>query len=283
MAERTTPGIRVALTIAGSDPSGGAGIQADLKTLAAMDVYGAAVLTSLTAQNTTGVKGIFHVPAAFVDQQIDAVAGDIKVNAAKIGMLGTKEIAEVVAKAVSRHSLFPLVLDPVMVAKSGDSLIDDGAVQVIRKKFVPLAAVVTPNKAEAVRLLGSSKKIEDVYGAIEVASQICMQLGARACIVKGVKQPNDQEGNAVDVLAFRDDGGHVHTKEITAEWRPTSNTHGSGCVFSAAIAGALALGQPLDQAVQTAKNVVTEAIRQQTDIGHGNHPVNHLAYLKVKK
>jgi hydroxymethylpyrimidine/phosphomethylpyrimidine kinase len=283
VAERTVPSIRVAFTIAGSDSSGGAGIQADLKTFSVMDVYGASAITAVTAQNTTGVKRSVTLDAQLVDDQIDAVGGDLKIDATKTGMLGSAANVEVVVKAVNRLNLFPLVVDPVMVSKSGDKLIDDAAVSVLVRKLLPLAAVVTPNRQEAARLLGSSQKVEDVYGATAAAREICARLGARACIVKGIRKPDDQEGQAVDVFVYRDAEGHEQVKEIASPWRITTNTHGSGCVFSAAITAALALGQPLEEAVQTAKNVVSEAVRQNTGIGHGNAPVNHLAWAKVKK
>lgn len=283
MAERTTPGIRVAFTIAGSDSSGGAGIQADLKVFSIMDVYGASAITAVTAQNTTGVKKSLVLDPKLVEEQIDAVGGDLKIDATKIGMLGSAAVAEIVAKAVNRLNLFPLVLDPVMIAKSGDKLLDDAAVAVIVKKLLPMAAVVTPNRHEAARLLGSSDKISDIYDATSAAKEICRRLGARACIVKGIKKPDDQEGQAVDVFVYRDAEGREQVKEVSSPWRITDNTHGSGCTFSAAITAALALGQSLEDAVQTGKNVVSEALRQNTGVGHGVGPVNHLAWAKVKK
>jgi len=271
------------LTIAGSDSSGGAGIQADLKVFSVMGVFGSTAITAVTAQNTTGVKNSLLLTPEQVDQQIDAVAGDLKVDATKTGMLGNAAIVETVAKAIKRNNLFPFVLDPVMVAKSGDSLIDEAGVKAIVKKLVPIAAVVTPNRLEAGRLLGSAAPIGDVFAATEAARQICSKLGARACVIKGIKRPNDQEGDAVDVFAFTNADGKLETKEVVSLWRITNNTHGSGCTFSAAITAGLALGKPLDEAVQVAKNVVSEAIRQTTDLGHGNAPVNHLAYAQVKK
>jgi hydroxymethylpyrimidine/phosphomethylpyrimidine kinase len=283
LAERTVPGSRVAFTIAGSDSSGGAGIQADLKIFTVMDVYGASAITAVTAQNTTGVKQSIMLDPDIIEQQIDAVAGDLTVHATKTGMIGTIGGIEVVAKAIRRHNLFPLVVDPVMVAKSGDSLIEDAAVQTMVRKLLPLAAVVTPNRFEAARLLGASDEVKDIYGATSAAREICRRFGARACIVKGLRKPNDQEGDAVDVFVYRDADNKEQVRELSSDWRITTNTHGSGCTFSAAITGALAQGKPLEEAAQLAKNLIAESIRRATSLGHGNGPVNHTAWLQVKK
>lgn len=277
MAERTVPGTDVALTIAGSDSSGGAGIEADLKTFTVLDVFGAAAITAITAQNTTGVKHVLLLDPTIVDQQIDAVAGDLDVRATKTGMLGTAEIVDVVARAVERHNLHPLVVDPVMIAKSGDRLVSDEAMQAMARKLVPLATVLTPNLHEAAALLGRSDPIRDEYGATAAAREICTRLGARACIVKGIRRADQHEGEAVD---FVYDGKEL--QELASAWRETTNTHGSGCTFSAALTAALAKGQDLSQALQTAKAVISEAIRQATSLGHGRSPVNPLAYLKIK-
>jgi len=275
---RTTPGNVVALTIAGSDPSGGAGIQADLKTFAVMCVYGAAAITAVTVQNTRGVTACHSLPPDWIEQQIDAVAGDIEIHAAKIGMVANAPVINTIARAVERNNLFPLVVDPVMVAKSGDALIDDSAISALCTRLLPLAAVVTPNRREAARLLGRDGSIDDLYAAGEAAKQLSEKFGLRACIVKGIRRPNEHEGDAVDVFF---DGEHLH--EIVSEWRPTDNTHGAGCTFTAAITAELAMGRELEQAVATAKNVVSEAIRQATSLGQGASPVNHLACLKLKK
>jgi hydroxymethylpyrimidine kinase/phosphomethylpyrimidine kinase len=283
LAERTAPGTRVAFTIAGSDSSGGAGIQADLKIFTVMDVYGASAITAITAQNTTGVKQAIMLDPDVIEQQIDAVAGDLTIHATKTGMIGTVVGIDTVAKAVRRHNLFPLVVDPVMVAKSGDSLIDDAAVQTMIRKLLPLAAVVTPNRFEAARLLGASGEVKDLYGAKAAAREICGRFGVRACIVKGIRQPDDQEGKALDAFVYRDADNKVREGELTGDWRITTNTHGSGCAFSAAITGALAQGKPLEEAAIIAKNIVGESIRRATDLGHGNGPVNHMAWMQVKK
>ena len=280
MAEqvRTTPGISVAFSIGGSDSGGGAGIQADLKTFAVMGVFGAAAITAVTAQNTRGVHASHVLDPAWIEEQIDAVAGDLEVAATKVGMVGNVANVKTIARAIERHNLYPLVVDPVMVAKGGDSLIDDAAVSALCTKLMPLAAVVTPNRREAGRLLGRSEAVEDVFAAGEAAKAICRKFGLRACIVKGIRRPNDHEGEAVDVLF---DGEALH--EIVSDWRPTENTHGSGCTFSAAITAGLAKGLELEPAVREAKNLVSEAIRQTTGLGRGISPINHLAYLALKK
>lgn len=278
MADRSVPGIRTALTIAGSDSSGGAGIQADLKTFTVMEVFGASAITAVTAQNTKGVTSLNILKPEVVVEQIEAVSSDLKIDAVKTGMLGSAEVIQAVITAIKGNNLLPLVVDPVMVAKSGAKLIDDDAVKAMTKLF-PLAAVVTPNLLEAARLLNLSTPITDTFGATEAAREICKRFGARACIVKGVERPGDKESEAVDVFF---DGATMH--ELISTWRKTTNTHGSGCVFSAAITGALAKGEPIDQAVRTAKNLVAESIRQATDLGGGGRsPVNVLSWLKVKK
>lgn len=277
MATRTTPGTTAALTIAGSDPSGGAGIQADLKTFAAMEVFGCAAITAITAQNTTGVHHSHPLDPHLVEQQIDAVASDIAVHATKIGMLANAAVAALVVKTLKRLKLAPLVVDPVITATTGQRLTDDPAVQILCNELLPLATIVTPNAQEAACLLGQTEPISDIFTASDAAGQICARFGVKTCIVTGIERKSDQTTEAVDLFF---DGQDVH--EIASEWRPTTNLHGSGCTFSAAITGALALGQPLDQAVQTAKIVVSEAIRQTTGLGQGACPVNHLAYLKIK-
>lgn len=278
MPDRSTPSIKTALTIAGSDPSGGAGVQADLKTFAALEVFGCAVITAVTVQNTLAVKDSFDLSPELVEQQIDAVADDIRIGATKTGMLANAAITRAVAAAVKRHSLAPLVVDPVMIATTGYSLLEDTAAKTLAEHLLPLATVVTPNGAEAAKLLGKTEPITDIYSASEAARMICRTFGPKACVVTGIKRTHGQEGEAVDVCFDGKD-----TKELVSDWRPTSSLHGSGCTFSAAIAAALALGQPLETALQTAKAVVSEAIRQTTDLGRGHSPVNHLAYLKVKK
>jgi hydroxymethylpyrimidine/phosphomethylpyrimidine kinase len=276
VAQRTVPGTNVALTIAGSDSGGGAGIQADLKTFSVMRVFGATAITAITAQNTTGVKQVQPLEADLVAKQIDTVAGDLNVIATKTGMLASRGIIQAVAAAIKRNKLAPLVVDPVMIAKSGDSLIDDDAVDALRKQLLPLAALVTPNRHEAAKLLGQSDPTPDLTAAKAASREICKRHGVRACIVKGFRRNDDKEGEAVDIYF---DGTDV--REVASAWRPTDNTHGSGCVFSAAITAGLAQGKTLDEAITQAKQVIAEAIRQCTGIGHGISPVNPIAWLDV--
>jgi len=276
LAERTTPGTRTALTIAGSDCSGGGGIQADLKTFSVMGVYGASVVTAVAAANSTGIKAVHILDPDLVEQQIAAVATDLDAHAVKSGMLGNANVIRVTATSVKRHNLFPLVVDPQIVGCNGDRLLDDSALKMLCRQVLPLAAVVTPNRLEAALLLGASEPIDDLYAARDAARQLCSRYGPAACIVTGIKRPNEEEGEAVDLFF---DGRA--DQELVSAWRPTKNTRGAGSTFSAAITAALAMGEPIEQAVQTAKQVVSEAIRQTTDLGHGPSPVNPLAYSKV--
>jgi hydroxymethylpyrimidine/phosphomethylpyrimidine kinase len=254
----------VALTIAGSDCSGGAGIQADLKTFAAFRVYGASVLTALTAQNTLGVRAILEIAPAFVAAQIDAVVEDLDVRAAKTGMLATAGVIETVADRLQAHPIAALVVDPVMRATSGDALLEPAAVERLRDLLLPLATLVTPNLDEAARLTGrpvtNAQQMRD-------AARALVELGARAALVTG----GHLAGEARDVLF---DGAHFH--ELAAPRLATRSTHGTGCTLSAAIVAGLALGRGLDEAVVTAKRYVTRAIETAPGIGHGAGPVNHL-------
>jgi len=275
---RTTPGVKAALTIGGSDSSGGAGIEAHLKTFAIMDTFGCAAITAITAQNTTGVKHAHLLEPGWIVEQIDAVAGDINLACTVTGMLGNAESIEAVVGAIKRHRLFPLVVDPVMVAKGGDSLLESAAVKALCRKLAPLAAVITPNGHEAAKMLGRGEPITQPGEAATAARQICRQHKANACIITGLHRPDDEEGEALDVFF---DGEALH--ELTAAWRETKNTHGAGCTFAAALAAGLAHGHTPLEAAQTAKNVVSEAIRQATDLGAGHSPVNHAAWAKVKR
>ena len=276
MAERTTPGTRVAMTIGGSDSSGAVGIQADLKTFAVMDVYGASVLTAVTAQNTRAVKATRFMDEDLVEQQIDAIASDIGVHATKVGITGQPALVQSVARSLQRHSLFPLVVDPAMTTKTGGNSDDDATITALCRHLLPFAAITTPNRVEATRMLGRSDPIEDLYGAKDAAVELCRRFKVPACVITGIHRPSDEEGDAVD-LYF--DGREDH--ELVSDWRPTSNTQGAGDTFSAAITASLALGESLDDAVQTAKRVVSESIRQATDLGQGDSPVNPLAYAHV--
>ena len=252
----------VALTIAGSDSGGGAGIQADLKTFAVLGVHGTSALTAITAQNTRGVTDILELPASLVREQIDAVVEDMGVDAAKTGMLSSAAIIEVVADAIARHGLGKLVVDPVMVAKGGAKLLRDDAVAALRARLVPLAAVLTPNLPEAGVLLG--RRVASVAERAHAARDL-VAMGARAAVVKG----GHADGDVTDVFF---DGSRL--VELEAERIETSNTHGSGCVFSAAITAAMARGAEPLEAVREAKSFVTRAIARSLEIGHGHGPVN---------
>ncbi len=257
----------VALTIAGSDSGGGAGIQADLKTFAALRVHGTSAITAVTAQNTTGVTEILELPVGLIRAQIDAVTADLGVQAAKTGMLSSTEIIECVAAAVRDHRLSPLVVDPVMVAKGGAKLLHDDAVAALRERLVPLAAVITPNIPEAEVLLG---RVIVSLGDRRAAARDLVSMGARAAVVKG----GHADGEPVDVYF---DGSELI--ELPGRRIATANTHGSGCVFSAAIAAGLASGMPAREAVVGAKEFITAAIAGSLEIGHGHGPVNPMAVL----
>jgi hydroxymethylpyrimidine/phosphomethylpyrimidine kinase len=256
--------VPIALTIAGSDSSGGAGIQADLATFAAFKVYGASVITALTAQNTTGVRAIFEVSPDFVARQLDAVLDDLEVGAAKTGMLADAAIIETLAAALSARPLPYLVVDPVMVAASGDLLLDPAATASIRNLMLPLATLLTPNLREAEVLTG--RKVTSV-AEMRDAARALVDFGARAVLVKG----GHLDGEAIDIFY---DGRQF--REFRAPRIESRNTHGTGCTLSAAIAAGLALGNALDAAIGVAKNYITSAIRTAPDIGHGRGPVNHL-------
>jgi hydroxymethylpyrimidine/phosphomethylpyrimidine kinase len=253
--------MKTALTIAGSDSGGGAGIQADLKTFAVHGVFGTSAITALTAQNTTGVARVLAIPADMVEAQIEAVVSDIGADAVKLGMLANAGIATVVASAIDRHDLRNVVLDPVMVAKGGARLLDDAAVEVIRSQLIKRAAVVTANVPEAEALTGLA--ISDVQGLRRAAGAL-LRLGARAVMVKG----GHLEGPAIDVFA---DGERV--LEIAGRRFETVHTHGTGCTLASAIAARLALGYPLASAVQLAKEYVARAIERAPGIGRGHGPL----------
>jgi hydroxymethylpyrimidine/phosphomethylpyrimidine kinase len=254
--------IPVALTIAGSDSGGGAGIQADLKTFAALGVHGASAITAITAQNTVTVDAIFELPIAIIVAQIDAVVADLGVTAAKTGMLASSRIIEAVASSIERHRIEKLVVDPVMVAKGGAKLLRDDAIEALRTRLLPLAAVITPNLPEAEVILG--RRIRTIDDRREAARDL-VALGPRAAVVKGGHAGDD----VTDV--YWDGSAMVELPGVRVA---TLNTHGSGCVFSAAIAAGLAKGlEPID-AVRQAKGFISDAIEHSLEIGHGHGPVN---------
>jgi hydroxymethylpyrimidine/phosphomethylpyrimidine kinase len=252
----------VALTIAGSDSGGGAGIQADLKTFAALGVHGTCAITAITAQNTLGVNEILEIAPELVVAQMAAVMRDIGAQGAKTGMLANAAIIEAVASAVEEYSITNLVVDPVMVAKGGARLLRDDAVESLRRRLLPLAAVVTPNLPEVAVLLG--RRVETLEERRSAAREL-VALGARAAVVKG----GHAAGDAIDV--YWDGTALV---ELRAARIQTRNTHGSGCVFSAAIAAELAKGSDTLAAVRTAKTFIGRAIASALEIGKGHGPVN---------
>jgi hydroxymethylpyrimidine/phosphomethylpyrimidine kinase len=260
--------IPIALTIAGSDSSGGAGIQADLKTFSALGVYGASVVTALTAQNTRGVQGVFPVPASFVVEQLASVMGDLDVKAVKTGMLANAAIVRAVADDLGRRPKRPLVVDPVMVATSGDLLLEPDAVESIVRTLLPLADVVTPNLAEAARL--AERPIAGTLDDMVAQGRLILSFGARAVLVKG---GHGEGSDAIDVLVTADG-----QRMFSGPRFNTPHTHGTGCTLSSAIAACLARGLALTEAVARAKTYVSDAIAAGRDlgVGHGHGPVDHL-------
>lgn len=270
---KTPSTLPIALTIAGSDSSGGAGIQADLKTFTALSVYGASVITALTAQNTRGVTGIHAVPSDFIRQQFDAVVTDLKIDAIKTGMLGDTATVEIVSELLKGYPATPVVVDPVMVATSGDLLLTQDALDAVRQRLIPLASIITPNIAEAAKLLGASQA-QTVEDQERQANQL-LALGARAVLVKG---GHGEGSDAVDVLASRDEG-HIR---FTLPKIDTRHTHGTGCTLASAIAAGLAKGETLIQSITSAKLFVWHALQSgaQLSIGEGSGPVDHLYTIR---
>jgi hydroxymethylpyrimidine/phosphomethylpyrimidine kinase len=257
----------IALTIAGSDSSGGAGIQADLKTFSALGVYGASVITALTAQNTRGVSAIHDVPADFVTAQMEAVFSDLDVAATKIGMLSQLRVIEAVADGLARYRQSKVVLDPVMVAASGDRLLAPDAIDVLRRALIPRALVITPNLPEAATLLDTG--VAQSESDMRRQGEKLMALGARAVLIKG------GHGTGAESVDYLIEPGAV--VRLAAERIATKNTHGTGCTLSSAIAAGLAKGRSLAEAVRQAKAYVTAAIAaaDRIRIGHGHGPVHH--------
>jgi len=256
------------LTIAGSDSGGGAGIQADLKTFSALGCYGMSVVTALTAQNTTGVTGIHAVPPAFVVQQMAAVFTDIGADAVKIGMLYSAELIQAVADGLRRHEAANIVLDPVMVAQSGDKLLQDEAITALKNHLIPLATVLTPNLPEAAVLLGREVNGPD---DMQAAARSLTAFGSRSVLLKGGHAQGD---DSTDVLFIADEDRCVVLQDRRVR---TANTHGTGCTLSSAIAAYLAKGETIAPAVRNAKKYIGEAIRAGAPyrLGRGSGPVHH--------
>ncbi len=252
-----------AMTIAGSDSGGGAGVQADLKTFAALGVYGASTLTAITAQNTVAVTAVHEIPTDVITAQIDAVLTDIGADAVKTGMLSSSDIIECVCEALEVHGVQRLVVDPVMIAKSGDALLRVDAIGSLRTRLLPLAMVVTPNIPEA-EALTETTIVSDAD--VRRAAEAIVGMGARSVVVKG----GHREGPATDLFY---DGKEF--KEFTAPRFDTVNTHGTGCTFASAVAAGLARGMVVTDAVALAKDYVTEGIRHSFSIGQGHGPLNH--------
>jgi hydroxymethylpyrimidine/phosphomethylpyrimidine kinase len=263
--------VKRALTIAGSDSGGGAGIQADLKTFAALGVYGTCAVTALTAQNTVTVEGVYPIPADFVGRQIDAIVKDIGVDAVKTGMLSSGGIIETVAEKIREYRLGPVVVDPVMMAKSGDALLQPEAREALERALLPLADVLTPNIPEAEALCGF--KIGDLE-AMRRAARVILEKGPRCVVVKG----GHLEGTESSTDLFFD-GARI--EELAVKRLDTPNTHGTGCTFASAIAARLALGDGPFDAVHAAKRYVSAILAASSamKIGHGHGPMNHMALL----
>jgi hydroxymethylpyrimidine/phosphomethylpyrimidine kinase len=256
-----------AMTIAGSDSGGGAGIQADLKTFAALGVYGTSALTAITAQNTLRVTDVLELPTSLIASQIDAIISDIGADAVKTGMLSSSAVIRTVADKIKEHGLARLVVDPVMVAKGGDRLLQEEAVETLRTVLIPLAEVITPNVPEAEALTGIRiKTLDDARSA----ARRLVEMGARAAIVKG----GHLEGPPTDILY---DGKEF--RAFTSQRIETTSTHGTGCTFASAIAAGLATGLSLRDSITQAKRYVTAAMRHAFSMGQGHGPLNHFYML----
>jgi len=257
--------MKIALTIAGSDSGGGAGIQADLKTFQQFGVFGTSAVVAVTAQNTRGVSGVHAIPPETVTAQLEALAADLPPEAVKTGMLATAELVELVADEITRHAFPNYVCDPVMVATSGDRLLDSDAEHTMARRLLPLATVVTPNVEEAAML--AHRQVSTVE-EMEQAGHILLELGAEAALVKGGHLEGSQ---LVDVLVTRSAVRHfTHPRLVT------TSTHGTGCTLSAGITAGLALGQPLESAVGDALDFVHRAMAAAPGLGSGHGPLNHL-------
>ncbi|WP_455647753.1 bifunctional hydroxymethylpyrimidine kinase/phosphomethylpyrimidine kinase [Lonepinella koalarum] len=262
------------LTIAGSDSGGGAGIQADLKTFQMRGVFGTVAITAVTAQNTLGVFDIAPIPLATISAQIKAIAEDFDIQAVKIGMLGNSDIIQCVAENLEQYRFPQIVLDPVMIAKGGASLLQQDAVVALKQYILPKATVITPNLPEAEALTGI-KVVDDT--SAERAARLLQQWGVETVVIKGGHSGNSQSAVCLDWV-------FTPTAQFTlqAERFPTNQTHGTGCTFSACITAELAKGNSVEQAIRTAKAYITAAISNPLNLGHGHGPTNHWAYQDEK-
>jgi len=264
--------IRKALTIAGSDSGGGAGIQADIKTFTAFGVYGMSAITAITAQNTVGVQLVYDLPIEIVVEQIKSIAVDLRPDAVKTGMLSSPAIVNAVADSITRYNLPKVVVDPVMVAKSGDPLLSESARSTVKERMLPIATVITPNLFETEVLLGQKiKTLEDMKAA---AAEL-KKSGCKWVVVKGGHMEGETE--AIDVAY---DGNEFHL--VKSPRFDTPHTHGTGCTFSSAIAAGLAKGYAPLQAIKTAKEYISAAIHSGLNIGKGRGPTNHLVGVKSR-
>lgn len=259
------------LTIAGSDSGGGAGIQADIKTFQEREVFGLSILTAVTAQNTLGVQAVHPVPVEIVGDQWESVFSDFAVTAIKTGMLVNADYMELISELYTKISTTPLVIDPVMIAKGGHSLMEESAIQVMKDKLAPLAHVITPNIPEAEALTGI--QIESKEDMLEAAEKLRAS-GSKNIVIKGGHSLDKEK--AEDLLLL--ENGEAHW--LSTERIDTKDTHGTGCTFSACIAAELGKGETVENAVRTAKNYIQEAIKLGLDIGSGHGPTNHWAYRK---
>ena len=256
------------LCVGGSDSGGGAGVQADLKAVHACGCYGMSVITALTAQTTRGVQAIYPVSAEFVGKQLSAVLGDIGADAIKTGMLMTSEVVQVVVKKIKEYNVGKVIVDPVMLAKGGRSLMQGRARAALVKELLPLTLVVTPNIPEAEYL--AQMKIKSI-NAMKKAAVVIYRLGAKNVLIKGGHLPGSKRSGAIDILY----DGKKHY-ELSAGWVDTKDTHGTGCTFASALAAEIARGENIVAATQKAKKIVTDAIKNSLKIGAGHGPVNAL-------
>ncbi|TDY10304.1 UNVERIFIED_CONTAM: hydroxymethylpyrimidine/phosphomethylpyrimidine kinase [Lysinibacillus xylanilyticus] len=264
--------MHIVTTIAGSDSGGGAGIQADLKTFQELKVFGTSVITALTAQNTLGVSDVLPIEVSFVEKQLQALVEDFSISAVKTGMLFSSEIIQSIAQILAEINI-PLIVDPVMVAKGGESLLQQEAIEALRNYLLPLATILTPNIPEAETLSG--RKINSLADIEEVA-KVLLQMGGQCVIIKGGHL--EDKCYATDYVFFKDG----HSFSMKSARIATKNTHGTGCTFSAALTAFLGRGLPLEEAIKEAKKFIQLAITHDLSIGNGHGPTNHFAYQNFK-